>query len=180
MAKSSGGGSSNGGLRLLAGAGGIALLLLAARVSIPMVPEPTTLLSLAAVLLGSLVGAREGFVIGLLYAAAVIVGLPSFVADGHLALENPLAMKTAGLLIGVSAAAFTAGHFAPHGQGSAGRVLLAMLAGHAAYLALGTLWLMRFETWQHALYAGIVPHLLGAAAKSAAALVAVLVLRKFI
>jgi biotin transport system substrate-specific component len=172
--------TSQNGLKALALIGGLALLILSARIAVPMYPEATSLLSFAAVLLGALAGAQMGFVTGCLYAASMIVGLPGFIAGGHLAFENPFALRSGGALIGVALAAALAGRLAPGGQGSFGRVLLAMLAAHAVFLVAGALWLMHFEPWKHALYAGIVPYLVPAAAKSAAAAGVLLVLRRFI
>ena len=154
-------------------------MMVAARLSVPMYPEATTLVSFAAVLIGALAGSRQGFLIACLYVVAVIIGFAAFLADGRLTFQNLFELKTGGFLLGLTLAAAVAGHLAPKGQGTAGRVFLAMLAGHAVHMVAGTLWLMRFDSWHHALMAGVVAYLVPDLVKSAAATGVALVLRRF-
>ena len=154
-------------------------MMLAGRVSVPMYPEATTLVTVAAVLIGTLAGSRQGFLIACLYIAAAVSGLAVFVADGHWSFDNVFESRNGGYLLGLALAAPVAGHLAPKAQGTVGRVFLAMLAGHAVQLVAGALWLLRFESWHHALVTGIVAHLVPDLAKSATATGLALILRRF-
>ena len=172
--------TSQNGLKFLAFTGGLALLILSARVTVPMYPEPTTLLSFTAVLLGVLAGVQMGSVTGCLYAVSLCVGLTSFLDDHGFAWDNPLGIRNFGFTLGLPLAAALAGRIAPGGQGSAGKIFGATAAGHAVYIAAGTLWLLRFGSWHHALDEGFVAHVLPCLAKSVAAFATVMVLRKVV
>ena len=91
---------------------GSAFIALAAQVSVPMVPVPMTLQTLAILMVGLTMGSRLGALTLLAYLAEGAVGLPVF-AEGKstLALIGP----SAGFLVGFVGMAFIAGLAADYG-----------------------------------------------------------------
>lgn len=145
-----------------------ALTALGAQVSLPMVPVPMTLQSLAVVLAGGLLGPRRGVAAMGPYLAAAAVGLP-VLSDGRGGLEA-LTGPTAGYLVGFVLAAGAAGvaarrdwlHRPVRGVALLGAAHLLILLPGAARLALDI-------GWSAALAGGFTPFLAGAVVKSAAA-----------
>ena len=91
---------------------GSAFIALAAQVSVPMIPVPMTLQTLAILMVGLTMGSRLGALTLLAYLAEGAVGLPVF-AEGKstLALVGP----SAGFLVGFVGMAFIAGLAADYG-----------------------------------------------------------------
>ncbi len=98
--------------KLLMVLGGSALIAIAAQVSVPMLPVPMTLQTLAVLIVGLSFGARLGGVTLLAYLAEGAMGLPVF-ANGMngVALVGP----TAGFLFGFVGMAYLAGLVADRG-----------------------------------------------------------------
>lgn len=144
------------------------LTALAAQVSVPMVPVPMTLQSLAVVLAGGVLGPWRGVAAMGLYLAAAAVGLP-VLSDGRSGLEA-LTGPTAGYLVGFVLAAWGSGEAGRRGwlkRPVAGIAILS--AAHLLILLPGMAWLARDLGWTDALAGGFTPFLPGAVVKSAAA-----------
>ncbi len=144
----------------------VAAIAVAARFSIPVPGSsvPQSLQTLAVVVVGALLGARDGTIALLLYIMLGAIGLPVF-ADGAAGWQH-LTGSTAGYLIGFVLAAALVG---AAGQLSWWRLLLAMIAGHAVILFAGWLRLQLMidpgPAWQH----GVAPFIVGGLIKSVCA-----------
>ena len=177
MAKSAGKGQ-----QYLAVAGGLALFLAAWRFEVPMIfAEKATVLSAIAVLLGILVGWKQGALISAIYVVAVIMGLPQLVWGGHSG-DPFFANSHSGLNLGLIAAAAVAGKIAPGSQAGYGRLFLAALAGHGVYLLCGFVWALglHFYSLQGALQAIVYPALIPAAVKTAGTFLIAAVAARFV
>ncbi|MCB1407464.1 MAG: biotin transporter BioY [Rhodobacteraceae bacterium] len=150
--------------------GGSVMIALGAQISVPMLPVPMTLQTLAVVLVGLTAGSRLGAGAVLAYLVEGAMGLPVFAGGG--AGLAWLAGPTAGFLWGFVALAFAAGLLAERGLA---RGLIGTFAGVAAISALlyvpGVLWLTAATPLDlsGALARGMVPFLLGDAVKAAVA-----------
>lgn len=145
--------------------GGIALLTLSARVSIPLGDVPFTLQSWAVLLLGAVLGPRAGALCGVLYLALAALGAPVLAQGAHgLA---PFRGATAGYLYAFPLLAALAGRAAPALRGPWRTALPTALALHALLLALGATWLGLRVGAPRAWTRGVLPLLPGAALKSA-------------
>jgi biotin transporter BioY len=81
MAKKAGG-SPGTGIQILAVCGGVMLMMAAWRFPVPLphiAPHPTTLLSLIAVLMGIMLGPKNGTLIVAFYVFALILNLPPLI-----------------------------------------------------------------------------------------------------
>ncbi len=134
------------GMKILAIAGGVALLIVAWRFPVPLfVVKPTTLLSMVAVLLGIMVGWKQAAIITCLYVLALVLGLPQAVWGGHASGEPFLDVPTNGLNLGLIAAALVAGKLTPKGPHTAwSKLAIVIFVAHLAYLAVGIAWMTRF------------------------------------
>lgn len=148
-------------------AGGVAVLALSSRAAVPMVPVPITLQTLAVTLIGALYGWRLGALTVAVWLAAAALGLP--LLSGGAGGPGPFTGPTAGYLFAFPPAAALTGVLAARGWSGhrPGRAFLAMLAGNALCLALGTAWLAA-AIGAAAVEAGLLPFLPGAVVKSAA------------
>lgn len=112
---------------------GSAFIAVAAQISVPMLPVPMTLQTLAILMVGFAYGSRLGAVTLLAYLAEGVMGLPVF-ANGMngLAFAGP----TAGFLLGFVAMAWAAGFAAERGlaRGVVGTALSALLISAALYI----------------------------------------------
>lgn len=144
--------------------GGTLFIAIAAQVSVPFFPVPMTLQTLAVLIVGLTFGARLGAVTLVAYLAEGAMGLPVFAnAMSAPALVGP----TAGFLFGFVAMAWLAGLAADRGltRGVASTALVA--AGVSALLYIpGVAWLATFIGAEKAVFAGMVPFLLGDAIKA--------------
>lgn len=125
--------------RALMVVGGSAFIALAAQVSVPMLPVPMTLQTLAILLVGFAFGARMGVATLLAYLAEGAMGLPVF-ANGMngIAFFGP----TAGFLLGFVAMAAIAGYAADRGvTGVIATAAVALAASAFIYLP-GVAWAM--------------------------------------
>lgn len=150
---------------------GAVAIALGAQISLPMVPVPMTLQTLAVVLIGLLAGPMLGAGSAGLYLACVLVGLPvlsSAQQAGGTAFSEFLG---AGYVVGFLPGAAVAGYLG-HGKDFLQR-LLAGLVCHLVVLVLGAavlaFWRGAGVAWEH----GVLPFLIGAVVKSliAAALI---------
>ena len=119
--------------------GGSAFIALAAQVSVPMIPVPMTLQTLAVMLVGFTFGARMGAATLLAYLAEGAMGLPVFAQGMNgIAFIGP----TAGFLIGFVAMAAITGFAADRGvKGLVATAAVALFASAFIYLP-GVLWAM--------------------------------------
>lgn len=123
-----------------AGVGAFTLLMVvAARVSIPMEPVPFTLQPLAVLLAGMILGARGGALSQLAYLGLIALNLP---VDANMRGALAFASPTAGFLVGFVVAAFVAGWLVEHGAARLSFRWLAGVAGIAVLYACGLAWLL--------------------------------------
>jgi biotin transport system substrate-specific component len=143
------------------------LLALAAHVSVPMVPVPMTLQTLALLGLAGGLGLRKGTATVLAYLGQGAAGLPVFAGGGGLAyMMGP----TGGFLLGFLMCAALVGWAVDRGAGRHWLSLLATLSlGHALVFVPGVLWLATFMGLYEAWLAGAAPFLLGTLLKTALA-----------
>ena len=123
---------------LLAIAGSV-LLIVSAKVQVPMWPVPMTMQSFVVLFLGAALGPRLGAASVALYLAQGFAGLPVFAIPGAAGPAYFLG-TTGGFLLSFIPAAWVAGHFSRHGA-SLLRVGTGMLLAHALILVLGMAWL---------------------------------------
>lgn len=140
------------------------LIAAGAQVTVPMVPVPMTLQTLAVLAAGLLLGPGRGALAAWGYLALVLLGLP-VLADGASAPgADFLVLRSAGYVVGFVPGAWVAGRLGA-GRGGA-RAVGAGLAGHAVVLTLGVSVLARSLGLQAAVEHGLVPFLPGAVVKS--------------
>ncbi len=150
------------------GAAGIAL---GAQVTVPMVPVPMTLQTLAVVAAGLLGGPGLGAGAAAIYLALVLLGLPVLAEGGAHGGTTFFAQPTAGYVLGFIPGAAVAG-LGRRGMTWPRRLgwsVAAGLGGHGVVLLLGTGMLAVHIGWRDAVVHGCLPFLAGAAAKSLAA-----------
>jgi len=146
---------------------GTLVLALSSQISVPMVPVPVTMQTLAVTLIGAFYGWRLGAVTVIAWLSEAALGLP-VLANGGGGLPYFLG-PTGGYLFAFPVVAALTGWLAERGW-NGGRPVLAfasMLAGNALCLGLGALWLASLIGPERALLAGVVPFLLGGVLKSA-------------
>ena len=158
---------------------GTLVLAIASQVSVPMLPVPMTMQTLAVIMIGALYGWRLGALTVLAWLGEAALGLP-VLANGSGGLA-PFMGPTAGYLASFPFVAALVGWLAERGwNGSRPAFAFAsMLAGHALCLMLGGLWLATLIGTEKAMLVGVVPFLLGSLVKSGlgAAILMVLVRR---
>lgn len=148
--------------------GGAALTAIAAQVQLPMWPVPLTMQTFAVLLVGAVLGAKRGALSLSLYLALGSAGLPVFASAKSLTGVLP----TAGYIIGFVAAAALVGFLASRGfSATPVKVALSFLAGSLVIYGFGVTGLMfalglDFAT---AVSVGVIPFLVGDAAKAALA-----------
>lgn len=121
--------------RVLMVLGGTLVIAIAARISVPMVPVPMTLQTLAILIVGLTFGARLGAATLAVYLAEGAMGLPVFSATTAPGLPS-FAGPTAGFLLGFPGMAWLAGLASDRGwtRGFAGAALSAMAVSAALYV----------------------------------------------
>lgn len=130
--------------------------------------------TLAVLLVGVVLGARDGSLAMLAYLLAGALGLPVF-ADGASGADH-LVGATSGYLFAFVVAAGLAGMFADRGKPGFGPALMVMLVGHAVILGLGWARLAWVMGATDAYTQGVAPFVVGGVVKSVlAAIGAVLV-----
>lgn len=119
--------------------GGSFFIAIAAQLSVPMLPVPMTLQTLAILLVGLTFGARMGALTLLAYLGEGAMGLPVFANGGNgAAFFGP----TAGFLLGFVMMAAIVGYAADRGvKGLVGTAAVALLASALLYIP-GVAWAM--------------------------------------
>jgi len=150
--------------------GGAALTGLAAQIAVPIPgsPVPVTGQTFAALLVGTTLGARRGFLSLALYALAGVAGVPWF-ADG----TSGSAAVSFGYILGMVLASAVVGALARRGADrSVWRMAGAMLLGEAIIYAVGVPYLAYAAdlSVSAAVAAGLTPFLIGDALKAALAM----------
>jgi len=146
---------------------GTLVLAASSHISVPMVPVPITMQTLAVTLVGALYGWRLGGLTILLWLAEGAIGLPVFAGGtgGFARFLGP----TGGYLLAFPLAGMLTGWLVERGWNGQ-RLLLAfaaMLAGNAVCLLVGASWLATIVGAQKALAVGLAPFVVGAVLKSA-------------
>jgi len=160
----------------------IAAIVISARLELPVPgsPVPQSAQTLAVLLAGFWLGARDGVLVLLAYLLLGALGVPVF-ADGASGLRHLLG-PTSGYLAGFVIAAGIVGWLGEHDQlrGFA-PALGVMIAGHAVILGLGWLRLGATLGYGPAMEQGVTPFLLGGVVKSflAAGIAALFTRRRF-
>ena len=150
--------------------GGAALTGLAAQLSVPVPgsPVPVTGQTFAALLVGTALGARRGFLSLALYAVAGMIGVPWF-AEG----DSGTGAVSFGYVLGMLLASAVVGALARRGADrSPLRMAGTMILGSAVIYAVGVpyLALAAHLSLGQAVAAGLVPFLIGDALKAALAM----------
>lgn len=145
---------------------GTFILAIASQISVPMLPVPMTMQTLAVILIGALYGWRLGALTILAWLGEAALGLP-VLANGNGGIA-PFMGPTAGYLASFPLVAALVGWLAERGWNGSRAVLAfaSMLLGHALCLMLGGLWLATLIGAEKAMLAGVVPFLLGSLVKS--------------
>jgi biotin transport system substrate-specific component len=123
---------------------GSLVVAIAAQVSVPMVPVPMTLQTLAVLAVGGAYGARLGAITIALYALEGAAGLPVF-ANFHATFFLPTGeiIPTGGYIFGFILAAGLVGYLVEKGWGAnILKLCAAMLIGAAAVYIPGLIWLV--------------------------------------
>jgi biotin transport system substrate-specific component len=155
---------------------GSLLMILSAKVQVPMWPVPMTMQSFVVLFLGAALGPRLGAAAVALYLAQGFAGLPVFALPG---VGGPAYFlgSTGGFLLSFIPAAYVAGVFAARGA-SLLRVAAGMTLAHGLILALGLAWLSWFAQLSsgatgvglsRAFAVGVQPFVLGSLVKVALA-----------
>ncbi|MEQ8143840.1 biotin transporter BioY [Streptomyces sp. OP7] len=150
--------------------GGAAFTGLAAQIAVPVPgsPVPVTGQTFAALLVGTTLGARRGFVSLAVYALVGMAGVPWF-AEG----KSGVGMPSFGYILGMLLAAVVVGALARRGADrSAWRTAGTMVLGSAVIYAVGVpyLALATGMSASAAIAAGLTPFLIGDALKAALAM----------
>ncbi|MFZ4236259.1 biotin transporter BioY [Streptomyces murinus] len=150
--------------------GGAALTGLAAQLSVPVPgsPVPVTGQTFAALLVGTALGARRGFLSLALYTVAGMIGVPWF-AEG----DSGTGAVSFGYVLGMLLASAVVGALARRGADrSPLRMAGTMILGSAVIYAIGVpyLALAAHLSLGQAVAAGLVPFLIGDALKAALAM----------
>ena len=147
-----------------------ALTAMGAFMAIPIGPVPIVLQNLFVMLAGLLLGGRWGLASVGIYLLAGICGLPVF-AGGQAGIGR-IVGPTGGYLLGYLPAVYVIGRLAEGPHHRLVRDIAAMLLGTAILYAFGVSWLKIVTglSWTKTLAVGMLPFLIGDAAKIAAAI----------
>lgn len=144
---------------------------LAAQISVPMIPVPMTLQTLAVLAVGGAYGMRLGAATLALYAVEGAAGLPVFAnfSGGFHVIAGP----TGGYILGFVLAAALVGYLVEKGWGAnVVKLCGAMLLGAAVLYVPGLLWLAKFTGAADALGYGLYPFVIGDIVKAVLAALA--------
>jgi biotin transport system substrate-specific component len=160
--------------------GGAALTGIAAQIAVPVPgsPVPVTGQTFAALLVGTALGARRGFLSLAVYALVGMAGMPWFAEAG-----SGAAMPSFGYVLGMLLAATVVGGLARRGgDRSVLRTAGTMVLGSAIIYAVGVPYLAAATgmSMTQAVAAGLTPFLLGDALKAALAMGALPTAWKFL
>jgi biotin transport system substrate-specific component len=139
-------------------AGASLLVVLCARISIPLMPltpVPLTAQNFGVLLVGLLLGSRRGFVALALYLLEGAAGLPVFNPTGPGGVAQILG-PTGGFLMAYPLVAFLAGYIFERGEKSFARAAIAGLLAEVVLFAAGLAWLYVFtHSLAKAAYVGL-------------------------
>jgi len=141
---------------------GALCIALCAQIRIPLffTPVPLTLQTLSVLLVGSVLGSRQGALSVVLYLALSLVGLP-VLSGGRadmLAIFGPLG----GYLLGFALQAYVAGWFMERKAfAKKSLIFVGLMTACALQLACGGLWLGCFIGFSHIFTLGILPFIAG-------------------
>ncbi|MEV8015218.1 biotin transporter BioY [Streptomyces sp. NPDC086554] len=160
--------------------GGAALTGIAAQIAVPVPgsPVPVTGQTFAALLVGTALGARRGFLSLAVYALVGMAGMPWFAEAG-----SGVAAPSLGYVLGMLLAATVVGALARRGADrSVWRTAGTMLLGSAIIYAVGVPYLAAATgmSLTQAVAAGLTPFLIGDALKAALAMGALPTAWKFL
>jgi biotin transport system substrate-specific component len=160
---------------------GTALLMLSAKINLPLPYVPMTLQTLVVLMIGAAYGWRLGTATLLAYLAEGAMGFPVFAGPvGGLA---PLVGPTAGYLVGFVAAAFITGWLSERGcDRSVPRLFIAMAIGHIVILVAGFAWLafgIKLGV-EKAWLVGVMPFIAASVIKNALGAVLILTIRRVV
>lgn len=141
---------------------GIIALCAQIRIPLPFTPVPITMQTFAVMMIGGMLGSRNGALCVLMYLAEATLGLP--VLRGGLCDPLALVGPTAGYLLGFIPMAYIAG-WAFERKRAIITILCALLCAEALNLGLGALWLGQFVGMSHVLVMGVIPFIPGAMVK---------------
>jgi biotin transport system substrate-specific component len=146
---------------------GTALMTASSYVSVPMVPVPMTMQTLAATMIGALYGWRLGALTIAVWLLQGALGMPVF-SNGGGGVAHLLG-PTSGYLFGFAAAAALTGALAERGWTGDRivRAFISMLAGTALITLMGWAWLANLMGAEKAFWVGVAPFVLGGIVKSA-------------
>ncbi len=151
---------------------GIALLAVAAKITVPMLPVPMTMGTFAVLSIGAAYGVRLGLVTMLGYLLIGALGFDVFAGSSAelVGLEYMMG-GTGGYLVGYVLATVLLGALARLGwDRSAPKMALAMLLGNALIYVPGLIWLGMLYGWDKPILAwGLTPFLVGDLVKLALA-----------
>ena len=149
---------------------GATITALAAKIEIPMQPVPYTLQTFAVMLCGLVLGAKRGALSQVTYIAAGGAGLPVFA--GGASGAHILVGKTAGYLYGFILAAWILGYLAEKGwDREVWKISIAVILANVVLLVPGMFWLSSFIGLPAAYQYGVIPFLMSAVMKGAAAII---------
>lgn len=119
---------------------GSLVLALSAKISVPVMPVPVTLQTMAVAALAAAFGWRIGVATVALYIVEGLAGLPVFATGGGIGY---LMSPSFGFIVGWLPMAFIIGHAADRGMSRRPLLLFgAMIAGDVAAFVFGYLWLL--------------------------------------
>ncbi|MEM9812719.1 MAG: biotin transporter BioY [Pseudomonadota bacterium] len=153
---------------------GVAALVIASKIRVPMWPVPATLQTLGVLSIGAAYGVRLGGLTLLAYLSLGALGLDVFAGSGAGSGLAYMAGPTGGYLAGFLAATVLMGALARRGwDRSVGLMALAMLLGTAVIYVFGLAWMgvlfAADQGWAWVLQVGMVNFLLADALKIAIA-----------
>ncbi len=151
---------------------GSILVAIAAQLYLPLPfsPVPITGQTFAVLFLAALYGNNRGGLTVLTYLILGIIGRPVF-ASGAFGIATIIG-PTGGYLVGFLPAAYIVGFLSKRRwDRQAWSTAMSMIIGNIIIYLSGTAWLSQFVGWDHVLQLGIIPFLIGDAAKIALAMV---------
>lgn len=153
--------------KIMAVIAGTIILALSSYISVPMVPVPITLQTLAVPLVGAFYGWRLGGLTIVAWLLEAVVGLPVLAGGG--AGPQHFIGPTAGYLFAFPVAGMAMGWLVERGWNGTriGWAFAAMLTSNAISLGMGAAWLSILVGAERAVMVGVLPFVLGAVLKSA-------------
>ncbi len=136
---------------------GSLLVALAAQISIPMIPVPMTLQTMAVLAVGAAYGSRLGALTLALYAVEGALGLPVFAQMNGLFKPDGTMISSIGYVVGFIPAAYVVGWFAERGWDRNAKLVIACLLGAAVLYVPGLLWLGQLFGADKVLAYGFLP-----------------------